>query len=157
MGISSIIGPAFDGIAKLIAQFHMTPDEKAQLQAAHEKMQADLQTQAENYEVALNETASKNITADANSKDGYTERARPTFMYIVELILAFNYIVLPFLGLFNKSAKPIELPGDLLTLFGVCVTGYVCARSADKALGLPGNTSINVLGIKASNDGPGAK
>lgn len=157
MGLSALIGPSFDAISKIISEFHLAPDEKIKLQQAQEELRQNIAKQADDFEVQLNETASKNITADANSKDMFTERARPMFMYLVEAILGMNYLFIPFCAIFGSKLQPFPLPGDLLVLFGTCITGYVFSRSVDKALALPGNTQINVLGMKMANDGAPAK
>jgi len=130
------------------------PDPQAK-EAALEKLRSDaitMQQMENDLQAKLNETAGQNIRADAQSGDKFTERARPTFMYIVEAILAFNFIGVPFYQLVTgKAIQPFNLPADLLTLFGVCVTGYVMSRSVDKALSLPGDSQVNILGVKASN------
>lgn len=149
---TSSIGPAFDGIAKLIDQFHMSPEEKQQMQQAIADAAEKAKESAQNYEVQLNTIAGQNIRADAASGDKFTQRARPTFMYIVEAILAFNFIGIPgYQLLTGKMLNPVVLPADLLTLFGVCVTGYVMSRSAEKISSLPGDSQINVLGMKIGN------
>ena len=149
---TSAIGPAFDGLAKVIDQFHMSPEEKAQAQQAITEAAQKAKDSAQDYEVQLNTIAGQNIRADAESGDKFTQRARPWFMYIVELILAFNYIGVPaYQMVTGKVLTPVALPGDLLTLFGVCVTGYVFARSAEKVTSLPGDSQINVLGMKIGN------
>jgi hypothetical protein len=154
----SVIGDIFgvgglSSLAQTIIE-KFVPDPQAK-EAALEKLRTDAITvqQMENdLQAKLNETAGQNIRADAQSGDKFTERARPTFMYIVEAILAFNFIGIPVVQLITgKAIQPFNLPADLLTLFGVCVTGYVMSRSVDKALALPGDSQVNVLGVKASN------
>lgn len=145
--ISPILGQAKD----IIAQFHLSPEDKAKADAAMAQLQQDATKQANDYEVQLNTIAGQNIRADAQSDDKFTQRARPLFMYIVEFILAFNYIGVPVAQMFGSKVQPINLPGDLLTLFGVCVTGYVFMRSAEKIAGLPGESTVNVLGAKFGN------
>lgn len=154
----SVIGDIFGvgGLSSLaqtiLNKFVADPQAKAEALEALRKdditilqIESDLQTK-------LNETAGQNIRADAQSGDKFTERARPTFMYIVEAILAFNFIGIPAVQLVTgKALAPFNLPADLLTLFGVCVTGYVMSRTVDKALALPGDTSVNVLGVKMEN------
>jgi hypothetical protein len=149
--IDQFIAPLAGVALKVIQEFHASPEEKAQAQQAINDAVQKAQQQAQDYEVQLNTIAGQNIRADATSGDKYTERARPTFMYVVISVIAFNYMFLPFAQIFGSKIGPIVLPADLLTLFGVCVTGYVFARSADKALALPGDSQINILGIKAGN------
>lgn len=84
------------------------------------------------------------IKAEASSADPWTSRARPTFMYVVYvLILA----AIPFSVLFAFSpgiATAVVLgfkswlaaiPDSMLTLFGVGYVGYAGARSYEKVKG----------------------
>ncbi len=153
----SVIGDVFGvgGLSSLaqtiINKFVQDPGAKA---AALEQIQKDnieIQQMQNDLEIKLNDIAGQNIRADSTNGDKFTERARPTFMYIIEFILVFNYAVIPVAEMFGSKVVPIVLPADLLTLFGVCVTGYVMARSVDKTLALPGNSEISGLGMKASN------
>lgn len=67
------------------------------------------------------------IKTALRSEDPYVRRARPTFLWVMYVILIANYIVFPTVGL-----KAITLPGSLLTLFGTAFIGYGAFRSADK-------------------------
>jgi hypothetical protein len=147
----SLIKPALDTVNNLISQFHLSPEDKAKADQALAQLAQDRKKEADDYEVQLNQIASQNIQADANSQDKFTQRARPFFMYIIEAILAFNYIGVPIAQMFKLPVAPIVLPADLLTLFGICVTGYVFARSAEKIAALPGASTISALGVKISN------
>jgi hypothetical protein len=156
--VSSLFSGGIQGVVDtakgIIEEFHMSPEQKAeQLQKLAAAQQAAIDS-ARDYEVKLNDIAGQNIRADAASQDKFTERARPLFMYIIEAIIAWNYTGLRIVKIWVKDVGPAVLPADLLTLFGVCVTGYVFARSADKALALPGATNVSVLGgaIRGSND-----
>lgn len=154
----SAIGDVFGagGVSQLIQTIvnKFVPDKNVQEQVrlALEQNQTQIAQMQDDMEIKLNDIAGQNIRADAQSEDKFTQRARPFFMYIVEAILAFNYMGLPIYEMFTgKSLAPIVLPGDLLTLFGVCVTGYVFSRTAEKVAGLPGDSQINILGMKIGN------
>jgi hypothetical protein len=153
----SVIGDVFGvgGLASLaqtiINKFVADPQAKADAIQKLAENQIEVQQMQNDIEVKLNDIAGQNIRADATNGDKFTERARPTFMYIIEFILVFNYAVIPVAEMFGSKVVPIVLPADLLTLFGVCVTGYVMARSVDKTMALSGDSQVNVLGIKASN------
>jgi Holin of 3TMs, for gene-transfer release len=164
-------GAVLDGVSKVIDSIKgKNPGDALALQTLAANYQAEFlaaQTDLAKAKLAdneqLNATAGQNIRADAQSQDKFTQRARPLFMYIVEAILAFNYIGIP-LGkvaarMFAGAAAgagldPIVLPTNLLTLFGFCVCGYVGARSIDKALELPGDSSVNILGASFKNNSP---
>jgi hypothetical protein len=136
----------------IIEKFVPDPQAKAAALQKLQENQIEILKIQDDLEAKLNETAGQNIRADAQSGDKFTERARPTFMYIVEAILAFNFIGVPIVQLITgKAIAPFNLPADLLTLFGVCVTGYVMSRSVDKAVALPGDSNISILGAKISN------
>lgn len=135
----------------IIEKFVPDPQAKAAALQQLQQNQIEIQKMNDDLEVKLNDIAGQNVRADAASGDKFTERARPTFMYIVEFILAFNFIGIPIANMFGSKVQPLVLPADLLTLFGVCVTGYVMSRTVDKALALPGESQVNVLGVKLGN------
>ena len=148
----SLIKPALDSVTALISQFHMSPEEKAQAQQAINDAAQKAQLAAQDYDTQLNSIAGQNIRAEAQNGNFLTAFARPGFMYIVEIVIGFNYIVIPLVQLFQgKTLAPIVLPADLLTLFGVCVTGYVFNRTAEKVAAMPGDSQVSIPGLKVSN------
>jgi len=157
--VSNLLAGGIQGLAEtakgIIEEFHMSPEQKAEQLAKIAAAQEAALESARDYDAKMNDIAGQNIRADAASQDKFTERARPTFMYIIEAILAWNYMGMSILRvlLHRSDIGPVTLPADLLTLFGVCVTGYVFTRSADKALSLPGESSVSVMGgvIKGTN------
>jgi len=153
-GVSSL-GDVF---TKIVGAFKLSPEQKAALDAAAEankeklaEMDRDIQVKAMEYEASAIQAASANIQAEAKSGDKFTSRARPMFMYIVEAILAFNYIGIPIAKLLGSTVSPIELPSNLLALFGVCITGYTVFRSLDKFMGLPGDSQVQLGSLKIGN------
>jgi predicted PurR-regulated permease PerM len=127
-GIGSLAsGGLFTGISTLINTIRgKSPEDAAKLQELAAKYQEDIL----NADVQMQQTASANIQADAKSGDKFTQRARPSFMYIVEVILVCNYIVFPLL-----NRPPLVLPEPLFWLFGSAVLGYTGARSWEKYQG----------------------
>jgi hypothetical protein len=81
------------------------------------------------------------IIAEAQSKDPWTSRARPTFLYVVYLLILMS-IPMALVHAFNPdlSLRLIEgfngwlsaIPEPIITLFGVGYLGYTGARSYDK-------------------------
>ena len=149
----SLVKPALDAVNSIINDFHLSPEDKMKAQAAIQEASLAAAKQAEDYETKMNDIAGQNIRSETGSTDKFTARARPTFLYIVNAILGFNFLGLPLIhALGAKDAVPINIPSDVLTLFGVVMTGYVVARSAEKISSLPGDSSVNILGIvKAGN------
>ena len=144
--------PLAEAAKGLIEEFHSSPEQKADQLAKIAAAQAQVEQAANDYNAKLNDIAGQNIRADDATGDKFTQHARPWFMYLVELVMAFNYIVIPTIqAATGKALAPMVLPTDLLTLFGVCITGYVFNRTAEKISALPGDSQINVLGVKVGN------
>lgn len=127
--------PLFDIIGKAIDK--IVPD-AAQRDAMKLQMaQMDQQGQLDDLKIQMSA-----ILAEAQSSDKWTSRARPSFMYVMYIMILW---ALPFsivtaihpatadamaAGMKNWLAS---IPGDLYSLFGVVALGYVGARSYDKA------------------------
>ena len=83
------------------------------------------------------------IIAEAQSEDSYTSRARPSFLYVIYILLL---SALPFSILYaNDPALAGEIvkgfhawldaiPEQYVTLFGIGYLGYTGARSFDKRI-----------------------
>ena len=119
---------------KLIDKFFPDPLEKAKAKIELVKMEqsGDLKE----MEVALSA-----IIAEANSQDPWTSRARPSFLYVVYILLLWS-IPMGILAIFKPEAALAftagfkgwmdAIPEPVLTLFGVVMTGYVAGRSWEK-------------------------
>ena len=81
------------------------------------------------------------IIAEAQSSDPWTSRARPSFLYVVYILLLWS-IPMGVLAMFDPNGAAdftagfkgwlSALPEPVLTLFGVVMTGYVAGRSWEK-------------------------
>lgn len=131
--------PVIDGIldigGKLIDKVWPDPVER-------EKAKAQLLQMQQNGELKELETRMSAIIAEANSKDPWTSRARPSFLYVIyAMILA--AIPMGVLHAFNPElatgiadgmkAWLTAIPGELWTLFGAGYLGYSHFRSRDKS------------------------
>ena len=84
------------------------------------------------------------IISDSQSADPWTSRARPSFLYVVYVLLLWS-IPMGVLAMFfpDKAAAFTlgfkgwmgALPEPVLTLCGVVMTGYVAGRSWEKVKG----------------------
>lgn len=84
------------------------------------------------------------IIADSQSADPWTSRARPTFLYVVYILLLWS-IPMGILTIFRPDAAASfttgfkawlsAIPDEILQLFGVVMTGYVLGRSWEKVKG----------------------
>jgi hypothetical protein len=84
------------------------------------------------------------IISDSQSADPWTSRARPTFLYVVYVLLLWS-IPMGILSIFRPDAAAAftvgfkawlsAIPDEILQLFGVVMTGYVLGRSWEKVKG----------------------
>mgnify|MGYP001773482507 CR=1 FL=1 len=129
-----IIDSVLDIGSKLIDKFIPDPVEKMKAQASLLQMQ-------QNGELKELETRMSAIIAEANSKDPWTSRARPSFMYVIYICILAG---IP-MGLLHAFYPAIAvgvaegfkawlqaIPDTLYTLFGVGYVGYSAARTVDK-------------------------
>jgi hypothetical protein len=129
-------GDPVKSIGDLVDQFHMSPEQKAQLGLAQDQ----LETQRDQIEAAqaeaLASVQSANITAETKSEDAYVRRARPTFLYVMIIGIAFSIIVFPFVNLIaHRGLVMVPIPDAYLELFGVGFLGYTGARTWEKTRG----------------------
>ena len=123
---------------KLIDKLFPDPEQKAKAQLELLKMQQE--GELEGVKVQLSA-----IIAEAQSADPWTSRARPSFLYVVYILLL-SAIPMGVLTVFSPdSATQLTLgfkawlaaiPDSILTLFRTVMTGYVLGRSWEKTRGI---------------------
>lgn len=130
--------PVIDGLldvgGKLIDKIWPDPAER-------EKAKAQLLQMQQNGELKELETRMSAILAEAQSKDPWTSRARPSFMYVMYTMILAS-IPMGVLHAFDPAmavsiadgmkAWLSAIPQEMWMLFGVGYTGYTYARSKDK-------------------------
>lgn len=132
--IEGLIGPIASIIDKII------PDKEARARAKLELLQLE-----GTQEMKLIETRLKAIVAEANSADPWTSRARPSFLYVMYVMILWA-LPMGVLAAFNPAAaRDIAagmnaylggLPEPLYALFGTGYLGYTAARQWGKAKGV---------------------
>lgn len=120
--------------SKLIDKLFPNPEDKA-------KAQLELLRLEQQGELDMVKTQLSAIIAEAQSADAWTSRARPSFLYVVYILLLWS-IPMGVLYVFNPEAAAQfttgfsawlkAIPEEVLTLFGVVMTGYVAGRSWEK-------------------------
>jgi hypothetical protein len=121
--------------SELIDNLFETEEEKA---AAKAKLM-ELEQRGHLNEIQVHLSA---ILAEAKSQDPWTSRARPSFLYLMYLVVAFLVFVGAPLGVFypqevSQAATNMRdllnaVPESLWWLFGAGYLGYTGARSFDK-------------------------
>jgi len=114
----------------------LIPD-KAKAQEAKLKL-IELQQKGDLADIELGQ---KNIQAEAQSKDSWTSRARPTFMYVM-YVMILGAIPVGVLSYFNPDAamamaKGMQMwlaaiPENMWWTFGIGYTGYATLRTMEK-------------------------
>lgn len=131
--LEALIGPLAAIIDKVIP--NQSARDKAKLELL--KLQGS-QTLAE-IEVQLSA-----IVAEANSRDPWTSRARPSFLYVMYLLLLWSLPMGLIAAFRPETARAIAagmaaylsaLPEALYALFGTGYLGYTAARQWGKAVG----------------------
>ena len=116
------------------------PDPEQQAKAKLELLQMQQNGELEQVKAQLSA-----IIAEAQSADPWTSRARPSFLYVVYILLLWS-LPMGVLFVFNPDAATRftdgfkswmgALPEPVLTLFGTVMLGYVVGRSYEKTKGI---------------------
>ena len=132
--VESLIGPIASIIDKII------PDKEARAKAKLELLALE-----GSHELKAIEARLSAIVAEANSKDPWTSRARPSFLYVMYAIMLFA-LPMGVLGAFTPQAAEAigsgitaylrGLPEELYALFGTGYLGYTAARQWGKVKGV---------------------
>ena len=123
---------------KLIDKLIPDPTEKAKAQLELLRLQQEGQFK----EIEISMSA---IIAEAKSSDPWTSRARPSFLYVMYVIIL-AAIPMGILSAFRSDLATLiaagmqawlaAVPNELWAVFGIGYTGYTVARSAwDKKVG----------------------
>ena len=132
--LETLIGPITSIIDKII------PDKEARAKAKLELLKLEGTHELQSIEARLSA-----IVAEANSKDPWTSRARPSFLYVMYTLLLWA-LPMGILAAFSPStAREIAagmnaylggLPEPLYALFGTGYLGYTAARQWGKIKGV---------------------
>jgi hypothetical protein len=161
--VSALFGGGIEGAGKGIAAVvnaikGKNPEDAAKLQellTRHEDLvvqtAADVRRAELDADAKLNETAGQNIRAEA-SGDWFTRNARPAVIWGGLVILMWNYMAIPLIGI-KYHLQPVNFPDMFWWTWGVVVTGYVFARTGDKVFGGAGGSMQLPFGIKLDSKG----
>jgi hypothetical protein len=90
-------------------------------------------------------TSMSAILAEANSTDPWTSRARPSFLYVVYILLLFGLPMGCVSAWSPETAVAVSagfkawltaIPDSLYLLFGTVMTGYSVSRTVEKVKGV---------------------
>lgn len=136
LSITDILGGGTLGaVSSIIKDFKGDPEDKAKLQTLVETNQAAFQVADLQANVQLNQIASDNIKADAQSASWMAKNSRPFFLFAGAICLFFNYTIPTFANLSGHPMVPVALPPQFYTLYGAAFLGYVAGRTTEKVTG----------------------
>jgi hypothetical protein len=136
MGFTTAIASGAFAIGEqLIDRLFPDPEEKAKAKAQLLK----LEQEGELKQLSARMSA---ITAEAESEDKWTSRARPSFMYVFYVVILSLVLVAPVIGVFHPDQMKLffenvamgfkAIPEELWWLFGTGYLGYSGFRSMEK-------------------------
>ena len=121
--------PMLNAIAPLAKILFNTVDKAVADKDLAAKLKSELQTQMLQSHTAELQAASRVIEAEAKA-GWFTASWRPLLMYVLIVMLVWNYIFSPIIFvLFNVKAS-VDLPSEIVNLLTVGVGGYTIGRSA---------------------------
>jgi hypothetical protein len=136
--LSLLAGPIIDIGKTLIDRLFPDKEKQASERAQAELTLATLQQEGKLKELAIQMSA---ILAEAQSPDPWTSRARPSFLYVIYIVILLG-VPMGFLSAFRPdiaiqvangfAAWLKAVPDAMWTLFGAGYLGYAGARSYEK-------------------------
>ncbi|MEW4467924.1 holin family protein [Parasphingorhabdus sp. JC815] len=132
--LSTLIGPVSQIIDKII------PDKDARDRAKLELLKMEGSQELEQIRVQMSA-----ILAEARSNDPWTSRARPSFLYVMYLLLLWSIPMGLIAAIHPEAARDIAggmnaylagIPEPLYALFGTGYLGYTAARQWGKIRGV---------------------
>lgn len=132
---SLIGGSVADAFAKVMGVFKVDPTAKMQAESEIQKIQLELAGKLQDA-ISNEITASAEIIkAEAQSQSWLPRNVRPLMLLLWGLLITFNYFLPLLAHFFNafQSMQPLVLPDWLYKLTAIGFTGYVTARTWEKA------------------------
>jgi hypothetical protein len=136
VGIDDAIANASKLIDTAINKIWPDPTAAAQAQAMVIKASSDAALASLQIQMSV-------MLAEANSEDKWTSRARPSFMYVMYVLMlacipmGLVFALAPHTG--EAIATGMQrwlaaIPESMWTLFGVCFSGYTLSRGVEKVV-----------------------
>lgn len=113
-GIKTLMtGDPLDGISKIIQDFKLPPDAKAQLQVQLDQLSIQKQQLSDARDQAL-------LSAEATAQnDPAWKKAHAWFIYIMDFAIGMNLIIFPLVAMLKHGTPTLlPIPSDYLWLFG---------------------------------------
>ena len=116
----------------LISAMFKTVDKVVDSKEEKEKIKAKIQEQVISGEMKELQSAANIILAETKSESWLARSWRPLLMMVAIIIIANNYLFVPYANAFLGVGIELELPDALWTLLTIGVGGYTLGRSGEK-------------------------
>jgi len=132
--VAGVAGPLF----KLVDNLFTSDEERDKAKLAIMKMEKDGKLKEVAQEMSI-------MLAEANSKDKWTSRSRPSFNYVMYFLIVCSVPVGILSAFHPEIAERIAdgmkmwlaaIPPELWNAFWICFTGYTAGRTYEKAKGV---------------------
>ena len=132
-----LLGPIADIVKTVVGRVWPDPEKQAQAELEVAKL-------AQTGELQKLQTQMSAILAEAQSADPWTSRARPSFLYVMYVMILASipmgvlhafYPVLSVSIAEGMKGWLAAIPGELYALFGVGYSGYAIMRGIEKTKG----------------------
>ena len=133
--ISGLLTAVLPRVLNVIDQVVPDKDEANRLKAAIQMKMLDNKAE-------IDKIAGEIVLEEARNKNWFVSGWRPACMWVVILIIAWNFLLVPLLNIFLPVfglalLTMIPLPDPLWTLMTIGLGGYIGARSYEKVHGNP--------------------
>ena len=107
-------------------------------QAARIKMEIRKQIDRQDHEKVMAEIKGQAgiVTAEVKGESWLQRNWRPMLMLCCIIIIANNYILVPYASMFTDKLAMLELPKGLWALLNIGVAGYIGSRGIEKSIGI---------------------
>lgn len=133
-------GSLLDGFSKIISNFKLSPEKKAEMEAAFRANETVIQKAEIELDAAIQETirseinAKKDImVAEIQSGSAYVRNARPSIIYTGLAVIVLNHCLLPWIAHCTGHGIPdIQLPLAFRTAWGGITGTFVIGRTVER-------------------------
>ncbi len=125
-GIGKIVDKGLDVVDQFVT-------DKDQARKLKNDIKKQIETQTHEEDIAELKAQTSLVKGEVKGESWLQRNWRPMLMMVVILIIANNYILVPYLGaIFPNCIHVLDLPSGLWALLNVGVGGYVGGRSVEK-------------------------
>lgn len=116
-----------DSVKNVLEVFIENPNEAKKAEIEINRILSENNKELFSYIEQELKTKENILIAELNQNDNYTKRARPTVVYFGLLIILWNYVIIPYIGM-----SPVIFPSEFWMSWGGITSAWVVGRSFEK-------------------------